>query len=506
MTHFHRGALASIRTILGLFCALAVAPAQNLAEFEKKITEFDLPNGMHFIVLERHDAPVVSFHMLVNAGSVDDPGGKSGLAHMFEHMIGKGTMTVGTRNWEAERKAMADVEIAYDKLEAERAKGPKAEKAALVRLEGELQALLGQAASFVDQNAFVRVIEENGGAGFNAGTAKDITTYFYSLPSNRAELWFLLQSDWLRKPIFREFYKERAVVMEERQMRVDSNPGGQLQEALMGTAFLAHPYRNLLGWATDITNLRVADAEAFHKTYYVPGNITVAIAGDISGGDAKTMATKYFGAIPAGPLPPRVATVEPAQAGEKRVAIESDSQPLVMIAYKRPSDQHPDDPVLDVVASILSSGRTGLLYRELVRDKKVALEAQAGATTPGSRYPNLFVIFAAPNAGKTVEENEKAVFEIVDRLKAREVDGATLDRVKTQVRAGLIRSLDSNSGLAESLASHHATYGDWRKLFTGIADIEKVTAGDVQRVMNAYFGAANRTVAYITAKSKEAGK
>ena len=147
-----------------------------------------------------------------------------------------------------------------------------------------------------------------------------------------------------------------------------------------------------------------------------------------------------------------------------------------------------------------------MLYRELVRDKKLALVAQAVATTPGSRYPNLFILFSAPNAGKTIEENEKAIYEIVEELKARQVDTATLERVKTQVRAGLVRSLDSNSGLAENLASNYATYGDWRKLFTGIAEIEKVTAADVQRVMKTYFAPSNRTVAYIAPKGKEAGK
>jgi predicted Zn-dependent peptidase len=293
-------------------------------------------------------------------------------------------------------------------------------------------------------------------------------------------------------------------------MGVESSPQGKLLEALLATAFIAHPYRNMPGgWASDIENFRVPDAQRFYKTYYTPVNITVGIAGDIRPAAARQLAEKYFGRLPAGPPPPRVRTEEPPQEGERRIGVESPSQPLLIIVYKRPDERHKDDAAFDVVASILSSGRTGLLYKEMVRDKRIALAAQAQATFPEGKYPNLFLLFCVPSAGHTVEENEKAAYGILERLKTEKVDQATLDRVKTKLRAALIRQLDSNSGLASQLTSYYVKYGDWRKLFTGLEEINAVTADDVQRVARQYFVERTRTVAYTVkpkSDAKEGGK
>jgi predicted Zn-dependent peptidase len=198
-----------------------------------------------------------------------------------------------------------------------------------------------------------------------------------------------------------------------------------------------------------------------------------------------------------------VITKELPQEGERRIELQFQSQPLEMIAYHRPDQYDKDDPVYDVLSSILSSGRTGLLYRDLVRDKKIALEAGAAAQIPGGKYPNLFLFFVAPNLGKTLDENEKALYAVLDRLTKTKVDDATLARVKTKTRANLIRSLDSNSGLAQALASYHAEYGNWRKLFTDVDDINRVTADDVERVAKTLFHPAQRTTVYLT-QPKEA--
>ncbi|MFN3326810.1 MAG: M16 family metallopeptidase [Bryobacteraceae bacterium] len=495
----------TFRRLALFFWVPILLAAQNLQDFEKKVTEFTLANGMHFIVLERKEAPVVSFHAYVNAGAANDPAGRSGLAHMFEHMIGKGTETVGTKNYAAERKALAEVEAIYDRLEEERRKEFRADPKVMEKLQAELDAAIEKANQYVEPNEYIRVIEENGAVGFNAATGFDGTYYFYSLPANRTELWFLLQSDWFRRPIYREFYKERDVVREERRMRVESSPVGKVQEMLLATAFTAHPYRNLVGWGSDIENLRATDAEEFFKAYYVPGNITVAIAGDVDPAQIRTLAEKYFGPLPKGPLPPRVRTIEPVQEGEKRVAVITPSQPFIFIAYHRPDQSHPDDAALDVLSELLSSGRTGVLYREMVRDRKLALQALSFTPFPSGKYGNLFVLAAAPNQGRTVEENEKAFYEVIERLKKEPVDEASLARVRTKVRAGLIRRLDSNSGLAGELASNHANYGDWRKMFTSIDEIDKVTVEDVQRVARTYLVESARTVAFTVAPKQEKG-
>lgn len=479
-----------------LFAAVSL-PAQDLKEFEKRVTEFTLNNGLHFIVVERHDAPVVSFHTYVNAGSVDDPTGQTGLAHMFEHMAFKGTETIGTKDWPAEKRAMDEIEEIYGRLDAERNKGPKADASRVSLLEAQLKIAIDRAQAYAEPNEFSRIIEENGGVDMNAGTSLDRTEYFYSLPSNRAELWFLLESQRFLHPIFREFYKERDVVMEENRMRVESSPQGRLLEDFNAAAFEAFPYRNPPGgWNSDTENLRLAEARAFFEKYYAPANIVIAIVGDIDPADARRLAERYFGPMPARPLPPAILTRDPEPSGPKRVEVESRNQPLLVIGYRRPDQYDPDDPVFDLIAMILSSGRTGLMYKELVEQKRLALQAQAIPTYPDGRYPNLFLFFLVPGRGHTVEENQKALDDLLQRFLATPVDSETLNRVKTKARAAVIRRLESNAGLASSLTVAYANYGDWRKLFTEIDDLNKVTAADVARVARQCFVTKSRTVAY----------
>jgi predicted Zn-dependent peptidase len=491
--------------------AAALLPAslicQSLADFQKKVTEFTLANGLHFIILERHEAPVVAFHTYVNVGSVDDPGQRTGLAHMFEHMAFKGTQQIGTKNWPAEHKEMIQIEQDYDAYQAEKNKGLHADKALLKKLWDKVQADIEQAQKYVVPNLYPQIIEMNGGTGLNASTGMDETQYFYKFPSNRLELWFLLESERFYDPVFREFYKERDVVREERRMRVESEPQGQLQEAFIAAAFEAHPYHHSPGgWASDIESLRLGDAIAFYKKYYVPSNMSIAIVGDVDPKQARVFADKYFSIIPKGQNPPPVTTVEPEQNGPRVVDVYSQSQPLEIIGYKRPNQLSDDDPVFDVINEILSGGRTGTIYKELVRDRKIALAAGAASTFPGGKYPNLFLLYIAPNMGKSLEECETALDDVVNRLKTEKVDDETLKRVKTKVRASLIRRLDSNSGLAAQLNFYYVNFGDWRKLFTQLDEYDKITADDVMRVAKKYFVPETRTVARLTTTPQPASR
>ena len=214
---------------------------------------------------------------------------------MFEHMAFKGTKTIGTKNWPEEKKALDAVEQVYDRLDQEKRKGFHSDPKKIEALQAELKQAIAKADSFVEDNEYDRIVESNGGVGMNASTAEDSTNYFYSFPSNRLELWFLLESERFLQPVFREFYKERDVVREERRMRVESSPQGKLVEALLATAFEAHPYRNMPGgWASDIDNFRRTEAEAFYKIFYTPNNITIGIAGDVNPTEAKRMAEKLF--------------------------------------------------------------------------------------------------------------------------------------------------------------------------------------------------------------------
>jgi predicted Zn-dependent peptidase len=485
----------------------ALLAGQSLQDFEKKVTKFTLPNGLTFLVVERHEAPVISFHTYVNVGSVDDPKGGTGLAHMFEHMAFKGTDTIGTKNWADEKKALDGVEEVYDRLQAEQNKGFRSDPKKVEELQAEVNKAIERANNLVNENEYDRIVESNGGVGMNADTAEDRTRYFVSYPSNRLELWFLLESERFMKPVFREFYKERDVVREERRMRTESSPVGKLLEAMLSTAFAAHPYKNApVGWSSDIENFRRTEAEAFYKRYYVPGNMTIGIAGDVTPAEARRLADKYFARLPRGANPPMVRTVEPPQDGEKRVAVASPSQPFVLIGYKRPNQYSKDDVPLDVLNDIMSDGRTGLIYKEMVRDKQIALGAQGIASFPGGKYPSMFLFFMAPSSGHTGEENEKAIYAIIDRMKKQPADAASIQRVKTKLRASLLRNLNNNGGLAEQLAFYEANYGDWRKLFTQLDEYNAVTAQDVMRVANEYLVEKTRTVAYTFTPQQGAAK
>ncbi len=491
---------------LGLRClflaGLLVLPArpQNLKEFEKSVTEFTLPNGLHFIAVERHEAPVVSFYTYANVGSVDDPKGATGLAHMFEHMAFKGTERIGSKNWPAEKKALDAVDQAFSDLMAEKNKGRLADKAKVEQLEKAFQGAVEKAGELAQSNDYSRIIEENGGVGMNAATGPDSTVYFYSLPSNRAELWFYMESERFLHPVFREFYKERDVVREERRMRTDSNPVGKLVETFLGQAFIAHPYRQPpVGWPSDLEYLNVAEAKQFFETYYVPNNLTIAIVGDIDPQQIRRLAASYFGRLERRPLPPAIHTVEPPQEGTRRVEVESPAQPVVILGYKKPSEYDPDRAVFDVISSVLSGGRTGWLYKELVRDRQISLDAGGFPHFPGDKYPGLFVFYSFPTSGHTVEENEKAMYGLIEKIKTEKVDTDTLNMVKTKNRAELIRKLESNADLAGELASYYANFGDWRQLFYALDEINKVTAEDVQRVAKKYFRPESLTVAYLVA-------
>jgi predicted Zn-dependent peptidase len=492
---------------LGLaVAALALAGmsrAQDLKEFEKTVTEFDLANGLHFLVVERHEAPVVSFTTQVDVGAVDDPKGATGMAHMFEHMAFKGTDKIGTKNWADERKALDAVEKAFAALREERNKGPRADKSRVAELEKGFKAAVEKASALVETDEYSRLIEQSGGVGLNAATWSDKTVYFYSLPSNRAELWFYLESERFIRPVYRQFYKERDVVREERRMRTESNPIGKLVEVFLASAFNAHPYgQPPVGWPTDVENFSVTDAEAFFQKYYVPAKMTIAVVGDIDPKEARRLAETYFGRLPKRSLPPEVLTTEPPQDGERRVEVESPAQPLLVVGYRKPSHHDPDRAVFDVIQSVLSGGRTGWFYKEMVRDKQLALDAGGFPDFPGSKYPGLFVFYAFPNSGKTVAENEAAMGGLIEKIKTEKVDAETLAMVKTKMRASLLQKLDSNAGLAGQLAAYHAAFGNWRQLFHELDEINKVTADDVLRVAKQYFVKKNRTVAYLVKGEK----
>ena len=476
----------------------AIALAQDVASFEKRITVKTLPNGLTLIVCERPEAPVFSFFTLVDAGSAQDPMGSTGLAHMFEHMAFKGTDTIGTTDYADEKTALAKVEVAYSAYIAERDKTVGRDDAKLKQLEQAWKDAIADAGKYVVGNAFGKLVEQNGGEDMNAFTNLDETGYHYSLPANRLELWAYLESERFLHPVLREFYKERDVVIEERRMRTDSNPFGRLLEQFTEEAFAAHPYhRPTVGWMSDLNSFSATDAQKFFDKYYVPANMVVAVAGDVKAADAMPMLEKYFGRLPARPRPDEVTTTEPPQNSERKVVLKDRSQPIYIEGYHRPDYRSKDDAVFDAISDLMSEGRTSRLYRALVRDKKIASAAEGVTGYPGVKYPHLFAFLAVPLPGHTTQEMADAIHAEIDRVKKEDISDDELKMIKTRAKANLIRGLADNQGLASQLATYQTRYGDWRELFRSVDRIDQVTKADIRRVSNDVFVDTNRTVGVI---------
>jgi predicted Zn-dependent peptidase len=485
-----------------LLALLALAPAamcQDLAGFEKRLTKFTLDNGLTFLVLERHEAPVISFHTYADVGAVDEVKGITGTAHLFEHMAFKGTQTTGTKDYKAEAAALNKLDVLFVAIKAEKRKGDKADPETLKKLQEQFDQAGAEAQKYIVHDEYEEALTQQGADGFNAYTSEDATQYIVGLPSNKLEIWMMLEADRFAHPVLREFYKEKDVVMEERRM-MENSPTGRLYEEFQGIAYLAHPYgEGVIGHMSDLQNLSRPEAEAFFKAHYSPSNLTIAIVGDVDPANVKRLAQKYFAGVPSGPKPEPVRTEEPPQRGERRVTVEDAAQPVVLIAYHQPNANHPDTQVLEVLGQIVGAGRTSRLYKDLIKDKKIAVSTSAGADA--SKYPSLFMFYVVPARGRTTQECEQAVYAQIEKLKTEPVSAQELAKAKTRIRAGLIRQLDSNSGLAAQLTFYEVVTGDWRNLFKELDKIEKVTAADVQRAAQTYFTTKNRTVGVIETAS-----
>jgi predicted Zn-dependent peptidase len=476
----------------------ALAVAQDVASFEKRITVKKLPNGLTLLICERSEAPVFSFFTLVDAGSAQDPMGKTGLAHMFEHMAFKGTDKIGTKDYAAEKVALAKVETAYAAYIQERDKRVGRDEAKLKQLEKEWKDAIAEADKYVKPNEFGKLVEQNGGEDMNAFTNYDETAYHYSLPENRLELWAYLESERFLHPVMREFYKERNVVIEERRLRTDSNPIGRLLEQFTAEAFAAHPYhRPTIGWIWDLNSFSATDAQQFFNTYYVPSNMVVAVAGDLKAATALPILEKYFSRLPTRAEPDESTTAEPPQNSERKVVLKERTQPLYLEGYHRPDYMTKDDAVYDAITDLMSEGRTSRLYRSLVRDKKIASFSAGFTGLPGVKYPHLFAFYAFPLPGHTTQEVAAAIHEEIEKLKKEDISDDELKMIKTRTKANLIRGLADNQGLATQLATYQTRYGDWRELFSTVDRIDKVTKADIRRVANETFVDTNRTVGEI---------
>lgn len=485
--------------VIFLLCSALPLRAAGL---EDKVVEHTLKNGLKLLMVERHTSPTVSAWIRFRVGSVDERSDERGIAHLLEHMLFKGTKSLGTSNYAAEAPLLEKIEVVAQKLLAEQGKRSKADPALVRKLEQELANLEKQAQQYVVKDEFFDLYARNGGTGYNAFTSRDGTTYLISLPSNKLELWAAIESDRMRNPVLREFYTERSVVMEERRRSYDAEPGAKLWEIFLATAYNAHPYgQPTIGWMSDIEQLSRSKAESFLRRFYAPNNAIIAVVGDINPSQVISLVEKYFGALQPGTPLPEVTTREEKPRGERRVEVIGDAEPELLIGFGKTAMGERDDEVFDLISAILGQGRTSRLYRSLVLQRQIATSVSV-FTAPGNRYPNLFLLNATPRAPHTVAEVEKALLEEIELLKKEPVTPRELQRILNKLEYEEARRMGTNGGLARNLTEYEAVTGSWRFLTSYRAKVEKVTPADIQRVAASYFSRENRIVGTLVKKEK----
>ena len=428
--------------LLLLFYFILFVPISE-AGLKENVFETVLPNGLKVILLENHKAPLVTFQVWFRVGSRNEAWGKTGLSHMLEHMMFKGTEKVGPEE-------------------------------------------------------FSRIIQENGGND-NAFTSRDYTAYFENISTDRVQVSIDLESDRMQNLLLREqdFRTERMVVMEERRLRTEDNPQANLQEHMEATAFLTSPYHwPTIGWKEDIERFTLDDLKAYYRTYYNPMNAILIVVGDFKREELFPKIEKAFGSIPRGIAPNQERDVDPKQIGERRIFVKKEAQlPYIVMGYHVPNLREPDSYALEVIATVLSAGKSSRLYQSLVREKRLVLSADADHSLL-SRDPSLFYLSAELLPGKEVVEVEKALDQEVERLKKELVGAQELEKAKNQMEASFVFGQDSLFYQAMLLARHEITL-TWRVIDDYLPSVRKVSPEEIQRVAKKYLTPENRTVGIL---------
>jgi predicted Zn-dependent peptidase len=505
----------------------AGAFAAPVAAQELNVVERTLPNGMKLLMVPRHDQPTISCGWLARVGSANERPGITGLAHLFEHMMFKGTTTIGTRDAardaelnRAQDEVQAQVREEMTLLREKQRRGeiadmmdPGARTPRLQELLTKFDALVKEQRALIVKDEMDKVYQENGATGLNASTSNDRTFYIVGLPSNKLELWMWLESDRLANPVFREFYSERNVILEERRQTLESRPGGLVDEAFNAMTWMAHPYHwEVIGWPSDIAQVTREQANEFFATYYAPNNLTAILVGDLDVERTFALAQRYFGRIPANPkgVPP-VVTLEPAQPAEQRMVAEVETTPSAEVDYKAVPSVHADAAALQVLGVVLGgppmTGRQGMggpmrppsgrLHKALVLDQKAA--TRASASFRGQKYGGLFNVSATPAPGRRPDEIEPLLYAELDRVLKEGVTDDELARAKNAIRVAWYSRLENNAGIREALAQAESA-GTWRDLLESQKRVEGVTREEVQRVAKRYLVKESRNVLLTTRK------
>jgi zinc protease len=415
----------------------------GLGQISFPVEKHVLDNGMTVLISEDHSAPVVTYQVWYKVGSKNERLGITGISHLCEHMMFKGSKNVGPQE-------------------------------------------------------HARLIQANGGR-YDAETSFDFTKYSEKLANDKLELAINLESEREKNltPTPENFTSEREVVKEERRKTVDNSPYGAIFEQTFNTAFVAHPYHWLVvGFMSDIDNITLDDLKNHYKVYYAPNNATAVIVGDVDPKEVMKLMHKYYDDIPAQPPPPKVGTVEPEQRGERIAYIHKIAQmPAFMVGYHIPEMGHPDTYPLRVAARILFTGESSRLYQKMIYQDQSAL--YVGGDCFPLQDPGLFYSFAIMQPGHTAEEGRNTLFEQIDRLKNEPVDAKELQKAKNQLESEFIFGLQSVENKGSRIGYYQTVLGDYSKLFEEAKKFQQVTAEDVMRVAKKYFDENNRNVVVL---------
>jgi predicted Zn-dependent peptidase len=394
---------------------------------------------------------------------------------------------MGTKNYAAEKPLLKELDALMEQKEK------------TLETNKKIEEVKKKLATYRVEEDVMEIYRRQGATNMNGATAMDTTCYYAALPSNRIDLWLMLEADRFSQPVFRDFYRERDVVLEERRLTETCSPNGQFFTTLTALSYQVHPNRNpIIGWGSDIANITRREALDYFKKYYVPNNATIVLVGDITVEKAKEHVSKYFGVIPRGPKPPEVREVEPPQQGERRASLSLEMRPTMAISYHTAALSDRDSIVLDLLTNLLADGRTSRLYKKIVTDSRMANDVSM--STSAGRYPGLTFFVATPEEGRTYAEIEKSFYEELERVKTEPVKSEELETLKNRMLLGYLRSLESNNAIAEQLAYCSSVYR-WQYLLEKPDIIRSVTSEDIMRVAKKYFTKENRTILTVDPKT-----
>lgn len=481
------------QAIMCLFSSFCLFGSLHAYDLQKQVTEFSLPNGMRWLLVRRMQAPVFSGIVMVKVGGADEVKGKTGLAHMFEHMAFKGSSRIGTKNFQKEKPILAEIEKVGDQLTLEQKNNPS-NTAQIGELSKQLAQLQKQADQYQVKNEIWELISRNGGSDLNAYTSKDATAYHASMPINRLELWARITADMIFDPTYREFYTERNVIAEERRSSLDNNPDGTMAEKLLNLSFESGPYHwSTIGFAEDIQGLTIKDARQFHEKYYVPQNMVGVLVGALDIAKAKALISTIFGKYSKKPAPAKLPQQQQTR-GNVTESIKFDAEPSFAIAFHKPTLPDPSEYTFDVIEALLCSGRSSRFQKVLVYEKKMAQEIYCSDAYPGSRLNNMFLIWVDPLKSNKIEGVYKEVLAQLEKLKTEPVGEDELSRVRKNVSSSLVFALESNMQLAEQLARFQTIFDDWHILANYPQKIDEIDAKKVMDIATKYFTDSNRVV------------